>query len=118
MARCLSEAVGSISTKVKADARRWASRFRSVRASHVFDGLTAAASLADMVTDILVLVQFHRDGLTGFFASSLCTLGLAQLSFAFLFTMEHTKRRWHPSRPPLIRSSSRPCLPAEQHHFR
>lgn len=92
MARRLRETVGPISTKVKAGARLWASRFRSVRASHVFDAVTAAASLADMITDILVLIQFHRDGLTGFFAASLCTLGLAQLSFAFLFTMEHTKR--------------------------
>ena len=65
---------------------------RSATLTH--DGLTAAASLADMVTDLLVLREFYEKGLTGFFASSLCVLVLAQLSFAFLFTVEHTNSRF------------------------
>ena len=39
---------------------------RSATLTH--DGLTAAASLADMVTDLLVLREFYEKGLTGFFA--------------------------------------------------
>jgi hypothetical protein len=62
-------------------------------ASLAHDALTAAASLADMVTDVLVLREFYANGLTGFFAASTTILALAQCSFAFLFTAEYTHGR-------------------------
>ena len=67
---------------------------RSATLSH--DALTAAASLADMVTDLLVLREFYVNGLHSYFATSLSILVLAQLSFAFLFTVEHTNSRHRP----------------------
>ena len=77
--------------RMRSTAGAAAKALRALRPSDYFDALTATASVADMVTDIAVLVSFYRDGLTGFFVASLCTLLLAQCSFACLFCSEHTK---------------------------
>ena len=62
-------------------------------ASLLLDALTAAASMADMVTDVLVLGQFFQAGMTPFFVASLCVLVLAQASFTLLFVAERTDCR-------------------------
>jgi hypothetical protein len=55
------------------------------RAELAFDVLTAAVSLADIVTDVFVAREFHLEGHSGFFACSVALLLVAQLSYAFMF---------------------------------
>ena len=84
---------GTICDRVRHPSRLCPSLTLGRSATLTHDAVTAAASLADMVTDLLVLREFYANGLHGFFSASLCILILAQLSFAFLFTVEHTNSR-------------------------
>ena len=79
-----------------------------VHVSRIFDVLTAVASLADQITDVLVLIQFSNDGLTGFFTASLCALVLAQLGFALLFTLLAPRRSWARPQPAPRAAAARP----------
>eukprot|EP00322_Chrysochromulina_rotalis_P009160 CAMPEP_0115864330 /NCGR_PEP_ID=MMETSP0287-20121206/19146_1 /TAXON_ID=412157 /ORGANISM="Chrysochromulina rotalis, Strain UIO044" /LENGTH=867 /DNA_ID=CAMNT_0003318799 /DNA_START=26 /DNA_END=2629 /DNA_ORIENTATION=- len=73
-------------------ARRCCQSHTSVAAicAGCFDALTVLASAADMVTDILVLINFWLDGQMGFATASLCIILLAQITFAVIFTIERT----------------------------
>ena len=55
------------------------------RAEASFDILTAAVSLADIVTDVFVAREFYQNGFDGFFSCSVALLLVAQLSYAFMF---------------------------------
>mmetsp|Transcript_64033 Transcript_64033/g.187351 ORF Transcript_64033/g.187351 Transcript_64033/m.187351 type:complete len:663 (-) Transcript_64033:163-2151(-) len=52
----------------------------------VVDAFTICVSVADIVTDILVLLEFKQLGYDGFFLISLAIFALAQCAYAFLFT--------------------------------
>ena len=67
--------------------------FDVVTINGIFDALTVVASAADQITDLLVLYQFYVDGLDTFFILSLCIILLAQLTFAFTFTIERAEVR-------------------------
>ncbi len=65
----------------------------TVTVNGVLEALTVIASAADMVTDLLVLVQFYLDGQDTFFIISLCVILLAQVTFALTFTVERAEVR-------------------------
>jgi hypothetical protein len=62
-------------------------------ANGVLDAVTVVFSAADMVTDVLVLIQFYVDGQEGFYTVSLCIIVLAQVTFALTFTVERAEVR-------------------------
>ena len=62
-------------------------------ASGILDAVTVIFSAADMVTDVLVLVQFYLDGQRTFYIMSLCVILLAQITFALTFTVERSEAR-------------------------
>jgi hypothetical protein len=60
-----------------------------------FDAMTASVSMADIVTDVLVGVEFYVGGHMGFFYSSLAIFVVAQLSYAFMFAASYAPpTRW------------------------
>ena len=67
--------------------------FEMVTINGIFDALTVVASAADQITDLLVLYQFYVDGLDTYFIVSLGIILLAQLTFAFTFTIERAEVR-------------------------
>jgi len=54
-----------------------------------FDAITAAVSAADIVTDVLVALEFYRGGYYGFLGVSLAVFVAAQLSYAFMFAANY-----------------------------
>ena len=58
-----------------------------------FDVVSCAISVADIVFDIAVAVEFHRRGQYTFFALSMCIFALAQASYAFLFVATYGGHR-------------------------
>lgn len=51
----------------------------------LLDAFTVTVSVADIITDVLVLMEFRRLGHAAFFQLSAAVFALAQLSYAFLF---------------------------------
>eukprot|EP00967_Tisochrysis_lutea_P121710 scaffold200764_cov39-Tisochrysis_lutea.AAC.1 len=58
-------------------------------ASATHDLLTAAASVSDIVFDVLVTIQFYRDHLVVFCTVSIIIFAIAQAAYAFLFTSSY-----------------------------
>ena len=58
----------------------------------IYDILTIVISIADIVTDVIVLVSFYNDGRTAFFAISLVILIIAQMCYAVLFIWRYKPR--------------------------
>ena len=56
-------------------------------AEAAFDTLTAAISLADIVADVAVAIEFAQAGRTGFLAVSCAIFAAAQSCYAFLFVV-------------------------------
>lgn len=61
-------------------------RISGRQAELAFDVTTASVSLADIITDVLVALEFYEGGHYGFCAVSLAIFLAAQLSYAFMFT--------------------------------
>ena len=62
-----------------------------------YDILTIVISIADVVTDIIVLISFYEKGRSTFFALSLAILILAQCSYSMAFALRFsTIDEWHP----------------------
>jgi len=51
----------------------------------IYDIFTAVISVLDVITDILVTLEFFRKGRTEFFIASLVILGVAQVAYAIAF---------------------------------
>ncbi|ETO28976.1 hypothetical protein RFI_08149 [Reticulomyxa filosa] len=58
-------------------------------ATYLFDMYNLVVSLADMVTDVLVLQQYYEEKQTVFFWIGAANLALAQLCYSFVFVMRH-----------------------------
>ena len=65
------------------------SRWYCASLSVGYDLVTASFSVADMVCDYLVLLQFYTDGRPVFFALSLVVMLLAHATYACLFTQKY-----------------------------
>ena len=65
------------------------SRWYCASLSVGYDLVTASFSVADMVCDYLVLLQFYTDGRPVFFAPSLVVMLLAHATYACLFTQKY-----------------------------
>jgi hypothetical protein len=63
---------------------RWCSWFECLDGLN--DAWTVSSSILDIVTDVLVSIEFYRHGHLGFFWSSVAIFVAAQLAYAFLFT--------------------------------
>lgn len=61
--------------------------------SLVHDIVTAGASVADVVFDILVAREFYQDGRFGFFYASVCIFLVAQAAYSFLFAAAYAGHR-------------------------
>mmetsp|Transcript_150840 Transcript_150840/g.484768 ORF Transcript_150840/g.484768 Transcript_150840/m.484768 type:complete len:671 (-) Transcript_150840:211-2223(-) len=57
--------------------------------SHLTDAFTISVSVADIVTDVLVLLEFQRLGYEAFFSASAAVFGLSQFCYAFLFVASY-----------------------------
>ena len=55
----------------------------------VYDTLTILISIADVTTDIIVLISFYNQGRISFFVISLIILSLAQLAYSTLFLFRY-----------------------------
>ena len=61
-----------------------------------YDILTIFISIADVVTDIIVLIDFYNKERMVFFCISLAILILAQCSYSWAFTMKFsTEESWN-----------------------
>ena len=64
-------------------------RRRALSLAH--DAATAAVSLTDVVLDVLVCLQFRRDGHARYFQCSVAIFAVAQVAYAFLFAAKHCR---------------------------
>ena len=71
-------------------------RLRLLSLAH--DVVTAAFSVADVVCDILVALEFWREDRLGFFWASVAIFLVAQAAYAFLFTAAYAAHRSPASR--------------------
>jgi len=60
----------------------------------LLDAFTISVSIADIVTDVLVLLEFREMGYDVFFRASLAIFALAQVSYAFLFVATFASGRF------------------------
>ena len=54
-----------------------------------YDGITMTVSVIDLITDVLVLIEYYNKGYTPFFYSSLSILCFAQLSYCIAFSLKY-----------------------------
>ena len=57
--------------------------------NHVYDVFTICISLIDLVTDVLVMMQYYNDNKMTFFTLSAIILTIAQLSYCFVFAVKN-----------------------------
>ena len=61
--------------------------------SLLHDLITAAASVADVIFDVLVAAEFYREGRMGFFYGSVVIFIVAQAAYSFLFAAAYASHR-------------------------
>ena len=61
--------------------------------SLLHDLLTAAASVSDVIFDVLVAAEFYREGRMGFFYGSVAIFIVAQAAYSFLFAAAYASHR-------------------------
>ncbi|ETO10019.1 hypothetical protein RFI_27358 [Reticulomyxa filosa] len=61
--------------------------------TYLYDGYTIAVSVADVITDVMVMVEYYRSGETVFFWVGMANLIIAQLCYCFAFVLRYGDNR-------------------------
>ena len=61
--------------------------------SLLHDLITAAASVSDVIFDVLVAAEFYREGRMGFFYGSVAIFIVAQAAYSFMFAAAYASHR-------------------------